>query len=58
MTIKLLHTADWQIGKGFANFGGDAGALLRAQRLKTVEHIAKIASERQADVVLVAGDLC
>ena len=57
MTVKLLHTADWQIGKGFANFEGDAGALLRAQRIKTIERIAKIASERQVDVVLVAGDV-
>lgn len=57
MTIKLLHTADWQIGKGFANFEGDAGALLRTQRLKTVEEIAKIASEHQVDAALVAGDV-
>jgi len=57
MTVKLLHTADWQIGKGFANFEGDAGALLRTQRIKTVERIAKIASERQIDVVVVAGDV-
>lgn len=51
MTVKLLHTADWQIGKGFANFEGDAGALLRTQRLKTVERIARIANEQQADVL-------
>lgn len=57
MAIKLLHTADWQIGKSFTNFEGDAGALLRTQRLKTVEHIARIASERLVDVVLVAGDV-
>jgi DNA repair exonuclease SbcCD nuclease subunit len=57
MTIKLLHTADWQIGKGFANFEGDAGALLRAQRLKTVARIANIANEQRVDVVLVAGDV-
>jgi len=57
MTIKLLHTADWQIGKGFANIEGDAGALLRSQRLRTVERLAVIASERQVDAVLVAGDV-
>jgi DNA repair exonuclease SbcCD nuclease subunit len=57
MAITLLHTADWQVGKAFANFEGDAGALLRTQRLKTVERIAKIASERHVDVVLVAGDV-
>jgi DNA repair exonuclease SbcCD nuclease subunit len=57
MTIKLLHTADWQIGKGFANFEGDAGALLRTQRIKTVERIAQIANEQRVDAVLVAGDV-
>lgn len=57
MTIKLLHTADWQIGKGFANFEGDAGALLRTQRVKTVERIAQIAIEKDVDAILVAGDL-
>lgn len=57
MAIKLLHTADWQIGKSFANFEGDAGALLRAQRLKTVQRIVQIANERQVDVALVAGDV-
>lgn len=57
VTIKLLHTADWQIGKGFANFEGDAGALLRTQRIKTVDRIAQIANKQSVDVVLVAGDV-
>ena len=57
MTVRLLHTADWQIGKGFANFEGDAGALLRTQRIRTVERIAQLANEQQVDVVLVAGDI-
>lgn len=57
MTLRLLHTADWQIGKGFSNFEGDAGALLRTQRIKTVERIAQLANEQQVDVVLVAGDV-
>lgn len=56
MTIRLLHTADWQIGKSFSNFEGDAGALLRTQRIKTVERIAQIANERHVDAILVAGD--
>lgn len=57
VTIKLLHTADWQIGKGFSNFVGDAGALLRTQRVKTIERIAHVANENAVDVVLVAGDI-
>ena len=29
MTLRILHTADWQLGKPFHNVPGDAGALLR-----------------------------
>ncbi len=57
MTVKLLHTADWQIGKRFANFEHDPGALLRMQRLKTVERVAQVANEQRVDAVLVAGDV-
>lgn len=57
MGFRFLHTADWQIGKPYGNVPGDAGAELRAQRLRTVERLAQIATERQLDAVLVAGDV-
>ena len=57
MTIRFLHTADWQIGKGFGQIPGDAGALLREQRLDTVRRIAEKAAEESVDAVLVAGDV-
>jgi len=57
MTLTLLHTADWQIGKQFAPVAGDAGALLRTQRLETVRALATLARERRVDAVLVAGDV-
>ncbi|MBF9235348.1 metallophosphoesterase family protein [Microvirga alba] len=56
MAFRFLHTADWQIGKPFANIAGDSGAELRSQRIKTVESIAQIANERAVDAILVAGD--
>ena len=40
MAIKLLHTADWQLGKPFSRFEGDVGAVLREARLDAVERIA------------------
>lgn len=55
--IKLLHTADWQIGKLFGQFEPDEAALLAEARFKAVERLASIATERGADVVLVAGDV-
>lgn len=59
MAVKVLHTADWQIGKQFSELSDDSdkGALLRAQRLRTVERIAELAAEREVDAVLVAGDV-
>lgn len=55
--MKILHTADWQIGKHFRNISGDAGAVLRQQRFDTVRRIAELAQERTVAAVLVAGDV-
>jgi len=57
MPLTLLHTADWQIGKQFSPIAGDAGAMLRSQRLETIRTLAALAGERRVDVVLVAGDV-
>jgi DNA repair exonuclease SbcCD nuclease subunit len=55
--IKLLHTADWQIGKLFGQFEPDDGALLAEARFAAVERLAKLASENRVDLMLVAGDV-
>jgi DNA repair exonuclease SbcCD nuclease subunit len=57
VSLTLLHTADWQIGKQFASIPGDAGAALRSQRLETIAALAALAGERGVDAVLVAGDV-
>jgi hypothetical protein len=57
MTLRLLHTADWQLGKSFAGIPGDAAPLLREARFEAVRTLARIARERQVDAVLVAGDV-
>jgi len=57
MSLTFLHTADWQIGKQFAQIPGDPGAALRLRRLDTVKAIAELARERRVDAVLVAGDV-
>lgn len=58
MAIRLLHTADWQLGKPFTRFAeGDVAALLREARLAAVERIAGIAAEAEVAAVLVAGDV-
>jgi len=54
--IRILHTADWQIGKPFGNFEPDRRGELRAERFAAVARIAALAEERGCDAVLVAGD--
>ena len=56
MSITIIHTADWQLGKQFGSVPGDPGAALRDQRIETVRAIARLAQERQADAILVCGD--
>jgi DNA repair exonuclease SbcCD nuclease subunit len=55
--IKLLHTSDWQIGKQFGSFEPDESALLAEARFTAVERLARLATEAQVALVLVAGDV-
>ena len=55
--IKLLHTADWQIGKQYGQFDADDAALLAEARFSVVERLAQLAVAQGVDVVLVAGDV-
>lgn len=60
MAVKILHSADWQIGKAFgdiAELDSDKAAELRSQRLRTVQRIAELAAEHEVDAVIVAGDV-
>jgi len=60
MAVRFIHSADWQIGKVFADLvehDSDQAALLKLARLKTVERIAQLATQQQADCVIVAGDV-
>lgn len=56
MSFRFIHTADWQIGRAFGSFGGDAAVVLKRQRIQTVRKIAQLAEEHSVDAVLVAGD--
>ncbi|WP_345798209.1 DNA repair exonuclease [Castellaniella sp. MT123] len=54
---RILHTADWQIGRQYSRFSPDDAAILADARFSTIEHIAALASQEQVDAVLVAGDV-
>ncbi|ARK79242.1 DNA repair exonuclease [Burkholderia pseudomallei] len=55
--MKLLHTADWQIGKRYGQFNPEDAALLAEARFDVVSRIADLASSQGANLVLVAGDV-
>jgi len=55
--IKLLHTADWQIGKQYGQFDTDDAALLADARFAVVERLARLAAVEGVAAVLVAGDV-
>lgn len=54
--MKFAHTADWQLGSRFTQFGSNSEPL-REARFKTLERTLKLASEKDAEFFLVAGDL-
>lgn len=57
MSIRILHTADWQLGRSFAGLPAEAAHSLRDARFDAVHTLAQLAREQRADVVLVAGDV-
>lgn len=54
---RLLHTADWQIGRQYGRFGQEDAFALAEARFSTVERIATLATAEGFDAVLVAGDV-
>ena len=55
---RLLHTADWQIGKPFRWIDDpERRSRLQRARLEAIERIISLGSSHNVDVVLVAGDL-
>jgi len=56
---RLLHTADWQLGKQYKGLGGDPDCRsdLRNERLNAVRRLGGLAMQHAVDAVLVAGDV-
>lgn len=54
--FRFVHSADWQLGARFRQFGAMAGAL-RSSRLTTLRRSLEVARERSVNAFLIAGDL-
>jgi DNA repair exonuclease SbcCD nuclease subunit len=58
MTVRFIHTADWQLGRNFDSVSdNEKRARLRNERFNAIKRIGKLAHETKASFVLVAGDL-
>ena len=57
MTLRFIHTADWQIGRAFRSMPAGLAGELAAARLDSIGRIAAIARQKGAVHVLVAGDV-
>lgn len=55
--IRILHTADWQLGLKLRYLRPERAAQLRLLRFQTVRAIARLANAEQVDLVVVAGDV-
>ncbi len=56
--IRLLHTADWQIGKPYRWVHDPLKRFrLQEERIRAIARLGAVARQRQAALVLVAGDL-
>ena len=56
MSFHFIHTADLQIGKKFGQFPDHIALKLQDARMEVVRKIAELATECNADAILVAGD--
>ncbi len=56
MSVKFLHTSDWQMGMRALGAGAKAKEV-RAVRYETAAKIADLAKNEKVDFVILAGDL-
>ena len=57
VALKLLHTADWHLGRRFPSFREADETKLTRARVDVLDKILAVAEQRAVDAVLCAGDL-
>ncbi len=56
-TIKIIHSADWQLGKPFARFPSEVRNALAEARLDAIDRLGASATSLGAGHIVVAGDV-
>lgn len=57
MTLRFIHTSDWQIGKVFRFVDDATMGLLQEARLSVINRLGRLAQHHKVHHVLVAGDV-
>jgi DNA repair exonuclease SbcCD nuclease subunit len=55
--LRVLHTADWHVGRSFDQFEPEDARKLARERLSVVDRILRLADQYDVHAVLCAGDL-
>ena len=55
--LRLLHTADWHLGRRFPSFPEEAQKKLSRARMDVVATILDVARRNAVNAILCAGDL-
>ncbi len=57
MSVRFLHTSDWQLGMTRAFLSTESQARYADDQIETVRALARIAEDRECAFVVVAGDI-
>src|SRR5258708_15681902 len=57
VVLRLVHTADWHLGRRFPSFPEEAQKKLSRARMEVVDKILDVARRQRADAVVCAGDV-
>src|SRR5437773_12149424 len=57
VVLRLLHTADWHLGRRFPSFPEEAQKKLSRARMEVIARILDVARRHAVHAVLCAGDL-
>ena len=55
--LKIIHGADFHLDSPFAGLSPERAAQRRGEQRELLDRLAGLAREKQADLVLLAGDL-